>query len=415
MADRDGIELRPSDVDHEVVLSGSIVRASEGGGTKKFKLQEYTEGDGVLPKTVDCVINENLDVELGVPTLVRGTARLHTSGRHLMVQHIYVNVSEVRYVSVDECGPRKNSNASWFNNENLDDLKAGSAEMLIDVLNSHANSEGFKLVRRRSISEGRTTLMCYLHTDKRKIEGLNTDCPFRIGISLCRRGENGPFWHVTESRSLEHNHQLDSLVFAHCHLPKETKDLAEALYRHEVTVSVILDIIREQTGTSITKEQLRQVCKWRSKGDDRLESQDLIDYMEKSGGKAYILEDRNEEGDITRHAVATFSQSEMKALSEFGDMVVIDPTFTSLSSNWNLIPMTVVGRNREILSAGLVLCASVNSVVFQWILEMVCDRLPCKNAIKTLCSDDDVALESAFFHYEGQSGDIAQRVQGLKE
>jgi hypothetical protein len=44
--------------------------------------------------------------------------------------------------------------------------------------------------------------------------------------------------------------------------------------------------------------------------------------------------------------------------ANFGDVVGIDATFLPVNLNWSVIPLTVIGRGREIRSGGLVLFLS---------------------------------------------------------
>jgi hypothetical protein len=69
--------------------------------------------------------------------------------------------------------------------------------------------------------------------------------------------------------------------------------------------------------------------------------------MQAIGGQCYIREE-DWDGVMARTAVATFAREEMQNPTDFGDLVAIDPTFTPLNLSWNVIPITVIGRDREI-------------------------------------------------------------------
>lgn len=93
---------------------------------------------------------------------------------------------------------------------------------------------------------------------------------------------------------------------------------------------------------------------------------------------------------------ATFTNEELENLKLFGDFVSIDPTYCSMSSNWTIIPLTVIGYEREIRSAGLVFASSTKSEIFRWLLAILVSELPCKNILTTICSDDYEGLAGAF-------------------
>lgn len=67
-----------------------------------------------------------------------------------------------------------------------------------------------------------------------------------------------------------------------------------------------------------------------------------------------------------------------------------------MKSNWSIIPLTVVGNSRQILSGGCIFCSNVTNDIYLWILYLLSYQLPCSQIIKTICSDDDVYLDSAF-------------------
>lgn len=54
---------------------------------------------------------------------------------------------------------------------------------------------------------------------------------------------------------------------------------------------------------------------------------------------------------IYRRAIATFTEDELNSLNNYGDLISIDPTYCNLTSNWSVIPLTVIGPARNILSA----------------------------------------------------------------
>lgn len=114
---------------------------------------------------------------------------------------------------------------------------------------------------------------------------------------------------------------------------------------------------------------------------------------------AYVIFfEKNKNGIIHRRAVATFTLEELKMLNDYGDFISIDPTFGSISNSWSIIPITVIGPNRDIHSAGCIFTYTVNSEVFIWILKLLSSVLPCSKILKTIASDDDNALNSAFMY-----------------
>ena len=64
--------------------------------------------------------------------------------------------------------------SSYFTQDIISNLKDEDPENLISILKSHANEEGFTLTRSKSLSDGKTKLMCYLHSKNGKNPELNT-------------------------------------------------------------------------------------------------------------------------------------------------------------------------------------------------------------------------------------------------
>ena len=118
--------------------------------------------------------------------------------------------------------------------------------------------------------------------------------------------------------------------------------------------------------------------------------------MESNGGLCYFDEFKDDLQYIHRYGAATFTKQEQENLEKYGDFIAIDPTFYTLSSHWSIIPLTVIGIDREIRSAGLCFCSNTRYERFLYILNLLTTVLPSKEIFQTLCSDDDSGLKGAF-------------------
>jgi hypothetical protein len=157
----------------------------------------------------------------------------------------------------------------------------------------------------------------------------------------------------------------------------------------------IATYMKQYENVTLSNEQVRQVMH-KNVSEKRLcESQELELYMHSINGLSAVLEKPS--GDETfRLAILTFTPTELANLAKYGDVVSIDPTFVPMFLNWSIIPLTVVGPGRNLHSGGLALAASSSAEVFNWILTFLVHDLPCKDKIRTIISDDDVALNAAF-------------------
>lgn len=113
---------------------------------------------------------------------------------------------------------------------------------------------------------------------------------------------------------------------------------------------------------------------------------------------------------VHRQWVATFTKSELEVLRDYGDLLAVDPTFSPMTSDWSIIPLTAVDKERRIRSAGIIFASSGKGTVFKWILELLLLQLPCRNTLKTLISDDDVGLDSAFHIIQEQESRTPEEV-----
>ena len=225
---------------------------------------------------------------------------------------------------------------------------------------------------------------------------LNSNCEFSINISQIKKGNNY-CWHITHLNN-KHNHLTNSFSFVHKYLTEETKDLIITLTQTGVSNTQIAMIIEKQCQIKLTREQISSVAKAekRSRIKDKIsESEELRNYMNQIGGISHILVYKSNDI-VKRKGIATFTMEELQNLQNYGEFIVIDPTFYTLTSNWTIIPITVIGPEREIRSGGLIFSSSTKSEIFRWILKLLLNELPSKGKMNTLCSDDDAGIEGAF-------------------
>ena len=402
-------ELGAEHLGSTITIRGVISRVRTHGDSVLFRMYEVVN-DGTIPRTITCKGRQTDGIKEGNCIKAEGVLKEHMK-RHTQAMDMYFAFSGIEIVDEEELRPAP---GSWFTNANLDQLRTSTGDELVKLLNSKAAQEGFQLVRDKSFNDGHCMLRCYLHSNGKKKEELNCNCMFRIGIGVFGTGNGEKSWHITRTRFLVHSHPLDPSLFSHLSVPQEILLLIQALRKHGVPIGKILDIIRDDYSSRLTSQQLRVVISKSTEESDMSESEALIAYVRASGGVTYSLEYEDELA-IHRRAVACFSKRELEFLSLFGDFISVDPTFTNMSSGWNLIPVTLIGRNREILSGGIVMCNSVTSEVFEWLLRLLCEVLPCKERVVTICSDDDVALQAAFDHYSAvpEPDEVTEKVKNL--
>ena len=117
----------------------------------------------------------------------------------------------------------------------------------------------------------------------------------------------------------------------------------------------ILQIVKKNTELSLSLYQLNNIYKKLRLKTVISETTDVHDYVIEKGGYSVYC-DVKIDGTIHRQAVATFNQKEPENLARYGDFVSIDPTFTPMISNWSIIPITIVNKERRIEIGGFHIC-----------------------------------------------------------
>ena len=415
--------LRPEHLDKELLLRGRVTRRFQGRGAtgpvEAFQLQELSVRDhGTLPRTLECFVAEGIDPPFsGGYFEVRGKLTAERGQRTTVSRVVLASCRTTEIRREEAIMEELMKEATWFTAENLGNVgEFESASDLIDFLNRRANGEGFQLVRKHSLKEHHIMLRCHQHSHFNKMKELNEDCGFLIRI--CMSKDDGR-WHIT-TYELEHNHFMDPSIYAHLVLDLKTKSLIESMFQSQVQIPEILAVIKCQTGLQLSSQQVRSLCKQSSKDRNASETEELRLMMEQDGGLFYSLEVR-EEDKICRIGCAAFTEQELENLRNYGDFVSIDPTFAPLTTDWSIIPVTVVGKSRELCSGGLIFASNLKAETFIWILQMLLEQLPTKDSLRTLCSDDDSGLGSAFAKIQesdartlGISQELKNRVIDLK-
>lgn len=366
-----------------------------------FVLQEESsdlQKQNIIPFEIQVHHSRQTKVNVGDYVKVIGTPS-NQSHKGTNANLIYIISNQVLTITQKEADiPSNHSNDSFFNEQELANLTATTSFDLVQILVAHANEEGFQLVKAKS-EEHKVCLLCYLHSKYNKKDELNTNCPFFINIRKIKEKEgNGFIWHVS-TYSLNHNHNNDPYTFMHKTLTDKEKKFILSMMRNGISNTKIAKIISENTCKILSSAQIAVISKEekRARKQHRItESEELRRYMIDTNGYYFYDDSKDTKEVIKRKVVATFTKHEYDNLAKFGDFVSIDPTFCPMSSNWSVIPLTVIGYDREIRSTGLVFASTLKSGTFRWILKLLCEILPTKDKITTLCSDDDVGLQGAF-------------------
>lgn len=370
-----------------------------------FTLQECSRNIS-LPAQIDCLYAHDVEIS----SYVKLTGRIRTLGPKAGSSRIVFVVETIGYISKEDAFEDRPCEATWFNENNLKALQLCSEDML-QRLNSQAAKEGFKLVHKKSLKEPHITFRCYQHSFYGKKEKLNAGCHFQISIS---RSNTSNLYHVTKFNT-SHEHLLNPLLFAHHALDSNTHKLLTALLSSHVKIPQVISVLSHHCHVDLSASQVRCLARGFRRNIKVSESTDLYDSVVAKGGQAFYLQHEDPEGNVHRSGVATFNKMELETLQKYGDFIAIDPTFSPMSSEWTIIPLTAVTSERKIASAGIIFVSNTKGTTFLWILQLLLTVLPCRDRLATLCSDDDVGLEGAF-HLAAECDDevFKEKVGSLK-
>lgn len=251
---------------------------------------------------------------------------------------------------------------------------------------------GFKLVSEHSKKAEFISLRC----DRYRSRGLDKKCEFRICLQAHKYKTVEQYYTISK-RFLEHSHKLDPLIFAHLLVDKKTKEYMKILHNVNVNNQHIAAFLEIISGIELSSRQISSIVNSQKMDSNmKAESEILKENVISNGGQVFCLDIKTDPNNIFRLAIATFTKDELINLRNFGDFISLDPTYASLSSQWTIIPISVVGRRRELRSGGCVFASSVTSDVYEFILNLLIHRLPCQSLIRTICSDDDIVLEASW-------------------
>lgn len=353
-----------------------------------FNVQETPGNTNLcgIPRTLFCKYSGKIKLAAGDLIRFRGIINVVENHKQLYTLMCLIDEESLEFVDLQQ--ERVTHSKSFFTSDTLKQLQNREFLLFFDFLNEKAAKEGFLLKRMNG----------FIGHSSVKVQCNHSQCCFNFNISIKGSGKDCvcsiP---LQKNYELKHNHQLNTTIYTHKALPAPVKEEI-LLYRRagRLSFSKIAILISAKHGLRLATQQIKQILENEDIDDFKTESEELIEFMETIHGKCFIRENISN-GVNLRTAVATFTQKELRNLKLYGDVIAIDPTFDQMRTNWSIIPLTCIGPNRELLSAGVIYSASLASDFFHWVLEILTnDDMPCSEIIQTLISDDDQGLNGAF-------------------
>ena len=388
-------------IDKNIETRGYVTRVFPPNNIEIQEVSRSLKENNLMPFTIRVHYDKYEIIDCGQYVKVTGIPKIiQHKGSHVAL--LYIECSDITIITEDEADLSRNEFCdTFFTDRQLKDMKADDYSDLLKAFRMHANDEGFELVCLNSASDGKLRLRCHLHSLKGKNPLLNTACPFFINIRRNKDSITKKFFWKVATTSLQHNHQKDPFVYIHKVLNVDLKKIIVSMVNNGVDTQLVAKIVHENYNHFISSQQISDICRKDKKIKlcQRIaESEELRLYMESTNGH-FLYDDKDldkKENVVRRKVFATFTQEEYNNLKEYGDFVSIDPTFCLMSSKWSVIPLTVIGSEREIRSGGIIFASSNSHKIFRWILSILVNDLPSKDKIHTICSDDDLGLAGAY-------------------
>ncbi|OHS93789.1 hypothetical protein TRFO_31179 [Tritrichomonas foetus] len=280
---------------------------------------------------------------------------------------------------------------SFFDPESLSTLETSSVLEMLRLVNIEAYKAGFELFSEQRFSNDYFTFYCRFGGRVRGHKTNKTGCPFAIKGKPHMTPTGKKYRINVENCICRHNHPLYPVLLTHKLITDDQNSTITNLYKIGISPSQIQKIIRSNFNIELTTLQISALTHSSQVENFGLQSTELIDYVTAEGGTAFPFE-LNLNESIKRLGVLTFMPQEIENLLTFGDVLFIDGTHANLQNQWEVVPLTVINRNRDILLAGIAYLAVSNQELLTWILHKTFFIGNYSDILQTLISDEDNAF-----------------------
>lgn len=239
----------------------------------------------------------------------------------------------------------------------------------------------------------------YCHKGGRSYGKSTSKCGFKFSFQSYPENVDGNIVYqikIDNTLILEHNgHSPNPHITLHELLPDDIFDKIQTLHKAGISPSKIQKFLQVIGDKLISTMQIQSVIYPDTIKEFSVESEALINYMKESGG--FYAELNVPSGEVTtRVAVLTIHDSELKNMEEYGDIIFIDGTYASLSTNWEIFPITAITKGCNLCCCGILYAASGNEDVLKWMLHQLADLEQFRNKISTIITDEDHEFINAF-------------------
>jgi hypothetical protein len=279
---------------------------------------------------------------------------------------------------------------------NLDGLTFPTFPSMVQFMKRWAALAWFQLIASTALDVKHVQFHCWKGSKCLPKDGVLCPCYFRFS-----RREDGTV--VLGKYVVEHNHVLVPEVFRERVLDSESLDIIREMYNAGVQPGHIQKVMISR-GELLTTLQICAVAKRDSIASFAPESIELAHFMESSGG---ICERFVQVLNGREQTVALFTQTaqEKRDLNSLADLVFMDGTHAQLRMRWEIIPITLINGEKQLVCGGIAFAAFFTAEDIEWLLEQIWRSSPDVADIwRTIVTDEDSAFLPAMENFLRDKG-----------
>mgnify|MGYP001050602289 FL=1 len=281
----------------------------------------------------------------------------------------------------------------WRNLKTLNFPTAREADL---VLRKKALEDGFEITARDSTKVAGCRYYCRRGGRKRGDISNKIDCPFFFKTMAFENQDGSISIRISEKNiCLNHNHQLKPQRLTVKILNEEILQIVRDMLHSDIPPSKIRKFLYNKGVINISTLQIRLLDTEKPNSSIVSESDELIEYLENNDG-FYEPFEKYHDGVNHRLALFTMTKDEENNLRNFGDVIFIDGTQVKLTLKWEVIPITVIDKNKNIRCGGILYASLFTEEVIIWLLETLLKLDFMKHKLETMITDEDAAFIVAF-------------------
>ena len=283
-----------------------------------------------------------------------------------------------------------NTSLNILDPQNIAAIAFGSLEEAKRVLKVSAAEVGFKLCVSSKTPGGH---YLRLHCEKGSKLAKHPDHLCSCFFLICKKRR----LFIISKFITEHNHNLHPEIYRNEFISAAAVQLINKLHQDNLSNENIIKVLKSVHSLDLLPRELQRHYGPREHEIGQ-ETENLKQFMSDIGG-IYKQYDRNVDGKLIRASVVTITPEEKANLIEYCDILSIDGTYMQLTSDWTIVPITLIDERRNIRCGGIIYCAFFTIDVVEHFMNAIIDTIGidlARRKLKVVITDQDNSFECAF-------------------